>query len=258
MIVMMLTHVGLLAVYFGALVEACRRVRVVCGVVGAATAVVRVHHNGRRAAERVEHHGPLVHRVGYFADQTRVLDQKLHHDPLLVYVQVVDFVDARVDDVGRKANGQIERVHLVEGLLLRHLLEKVHEIDEYVQVDVGQLQTQVEYGLELGLGGLQLDGLYEVGVERKGEQRLGQLAEKEFNERGEVEDGELAEVVRALFHLLFELFEARGRAVASEYALDVNELVYVIDGILKEANKEEKNEGGFPKKVSSLNFFFFN
>jgi hypothetical protein len=39
-----------------------------------------------------------------------------------------------------------------------------------MQIDVGQLKTQIQDGLELGLGRVEFDGLYEVGVEAKGEQ----------------------------------------------------------------------------------------
>ena len=47
------------------------------------------------------------------------------------------------------------------------MLEEVHQVDERVKINVGQLQAKVEYGLELGLGGVELDCLYEVGVERE-------------------------------------------------------------------------------------------
>jgi hypothetical protein len=87
-------------------------------------------------------------------------------------------------------------------------LEEVHEVDEYAEVELGQLQAQAEDGLEFGLGCVELDGLDEVGVESEGEQGLGQLAEELLEQGGDVEDGELVEVVDAVLYLFFEFFEA--------------------------------------------------
>ncbi len=70
-----------------------------------------------------------------------------------------------------------------------------------MQIDVRQLQAQVEERLGLRLGRVQLHRLNEIRVERECEQRLGQLAEKELHQRGQVKYGELSEVVNALLDL---------------------------------------------------------
>ena len=149
---------------------------------------------------------------------------------------------ARVDDVGRKADGEIERVHLVELVVLSDAAQKVHQVDERVQVEIGQLEAQIENRVELGLGLGQLDRLDEARVESRGEQRVGHLAEEELDERGEIEDGERAEVEEALVRLALELLEARGGAVAPEQALHVHEVADVGDGVLQEHRHREMRD----------------
>ena len=166
--------------------------------------VVGVRH-GRGAAEWVEHEWALVDRVADFADGGAVLDEELDDDALLVYVEVVALVEFGVDDVGREADGQVEWVHFVGGLLEGDALEEAHEVDEDVEVELGQLEAEVEDGVEFGLGCVQFDGLDEVGVEGEGEQGLGQLAEELLEQAGHVEDGELLEVVGAVLHLFLGL-----------------------------------------------------
>ena len=148
----------------------------ICGGVGIrggaiiVIAAIRVHHYRSGTAQRIEHHGALVHRIRYLADQRGILDEQLYDYALLVYVQIVDFVYACVNDVWRETHGQIKRIHLVERFLCRDLLEKMHQIDEHLKIYIGQLETQIEDGLELGFGRVQLHCLYKIGVEWKGEQ----------------------------------------------------------------------------------------
>jgi hypothetical protein len=73
--------------------------------------------------------------------------------------------------------------------------------------------------------------LYEIRVERKSEQRFGQLAKEQLYQRGQVEYGKLGKIVHAFFYLLFQFFETRRRAIASKDAFNVNKLVYVLDGV---------------------------
>ena len=88
--------------------------------------------------------------------------------------------------------------------MLTYLLEKLHEIDENVEIQVGELQAEIEYG-RLGFHRIQFDCLDEMRVQLECQQGLGQLAEELLEQAGHVEDGELLEVVGAVLHLFLGL-----------------------------------------------------
>lgn len=81
----------------------------------------------------------------------------------------------------------------------------MHEIDERVQIEIGQLETEREYAVETHLARVVLDHFEEFRMQHAGEQAVGHLAEKKLDQRGQVEYGKVGKVVDAFFDLSLKI-----------------------------------------------------
>ena len=142
-----------------------------------------------------KHLRSIVDRLGHVAEFASVKNQRFDdvahvrralfgHDACLA-------VHRRSHDARPDADGEILRVHLVLAFAQGDLVKESQDVDERVQVFVGQEKENVEVHVHLLLGRQRTHGetIEQEILQRMRDQRVGQTTEEFFEQRADVEDG---------------------------------------------------------------------